>query len=444
MNERNLSAEIRIYILNLNLFKDPEKRAENDVQNQILSTRLYIVSMAASLCVLVLYTSLSYVTKTITIRQPTVNVFKQLQAQYPQTLLCPCTSISIEYKQFVSFQPTFHQICSSDFVKQSWNDYLNSNLIMYALDFRISGSSFFPTLLSFCNLSFQTINRELLVFNSTKYVTRNVQRLDIFQSQSQEMVSLFKQTTTNAFLQLLSVSRQIMTGNALFSGLSTNYGYATVSDNSSYIQSLNQVFFPWTYTPDDNNSSIFCSCKVAPITCDQSSGIYNLTEVTIVLLFTIPGFRTGCSLVESMLTSTMQCFFDQSCINAINDQIYSTSVSPFNATAMSYNSSNSRYKVTTKIQTIVEQLMIEEWNNQTSFDGYFSQCNPSKCVYTYNRQGDAGYIITIVIALVGGLTTILRIIISSLIAVVRRKKRPANSSASAEGKFLTFYLHMRN
>ena len=70
--------------------------------------------MVLALSVLVLYTSLAIVTHTVTVKQPTVNVYTELQTKYSQTLVCPCTQIAIDYEQFISF----HQIkyCISSFV----------------------------------------------------------------------------------------------------------------------------------------------------------------------------------------------------------------------------------------------------------------------------------------------------------------------------------------
>ncbi|CAF0778637.1 unnamed protein product [Didymodactylos carnosus] len=163
-----------------------------------------------------------------------------------------------------------------------------------------------------------------------------------------------------------------------------------------------------------------CSCKTHPTTCGEQSGIIDTDSEH---MYVIPGFRTGCLTVVTLFTSTLECYFDQSCLDTIYTLIYSTSFFPFNATAMNYSSSASRYNTTTKIQEIIEQLMIEQWNNVTSFDSYFSECNPDSCTYIYNKQADWIYVITTIVGLVGGLTTVLRILIPPLVAFIRRKKR---------------------
>jgi hypothetical protein len=80
--------------------------------------------------------------------------------------------------------------------------------------------------------------------------------------------------------------------------------------------------------------------------------------------------------------------------------------------------------------------MIEKWNEQISFSSYYQQCNPVSCVYTYNKQGDLAYVLTTTIALIGGLTTILKIIVPSIVAFIRRKKRPQAIHTDTEGKLV--------
>ena len=122
-NFQSLPSKIKDFVITLNLYKDPEKQSVDDIRQQRISTRLFIVLMIIALSVLVLYTSLVIVTKTVTIKQPTVNVYTELQTKYSQTIVCPCTQISINYEKFISFHPTFHQICSSDFVTEQWINY---------------------------------------------------------------------------------------------------------------------------------------------------------------------------------------------------------------------------------------------------------------------------------------------------------------------------------
>ena len=325
-----LISKIKAFVINLNLFKDPEKQNVHDLRNQQISSRLFVVLMMITLSVLILFTSLTIVTQTVTIQQPSINLYIELQSKYSQTLICPCTQIEVDYEQFISYHPTFHQICSSDFITPQWMIYVsrNNNGYVVATDFRNIAAIYSSSLLKFCNLSSEAINDALLVFNSTKYVTKNVQQTDLFLSETEQIVNLFKQTTAKIYLQALSMSREMVFGNALVSGLITNYGFINFDDNSLDLQ-----FLPFFYTPDDSTS---CSCKLDPSTCGQPNSIYSRSATDPILLFTVPGLWIGCYMIESLFKSTFECFFNQSCLDTIYQMIASTSPRPFNATAMVY------------------------------------------------------------------------------------------------------------
>jgi hypothetical protein len=394
--------------------------------------------MIIALSVLVLYTSLVIVTKTVTVKRPTVNFYTELQTKYSQTILCPCTQISINYQKFISFHPTFHQICSSDFVTEKWLNYFFTSVqqLIWPNDLRGIGPIYFSSLIKLCDLSVETINNALLVFNFTKYTTKNLQEVNLFRSQTEQITTLFKQTTTSSYLLALSMGQQMISGNGLFSEVTANYDYKSVGNNS-----FNQVFAPQIHTfQDSTNGSTNCSCKFYPNTCGERTGIYALNFSSMELLFEIPGFWYGCYMIGALYGSTFECYFNQSCLDKIYQLIASTSANPFNATAMIYNSSNTQYETTTKLQKIIEQLMIEQWNDEILFNSYFEECNPSFCIYTYNTRQDLADIFTTTIGLIGGLTTILKIIvipIVALVAFITRKKRPRPIQIQVNGKLFT-------
>ncbi|CAF0887551.1 unnamed protein product [Adineta steineri] len=122
--------------------------------------------------------------------------------------------------------------------------------------------------------------------------------------------------------------------------------------------------------------------------------------------------------VNQYFVLILNVFFDQTCLQTIYNLTYSISAYPFNAIAMQSNSS--RYNVTTSVQEIIDNLMIEEWNNETSFQFYYKQCNPYLCSYSYDIKGDISYVFAITFGLIGGLTTILKTIIPSIVLMIRR------------------------
>ncbi|CAF1379979.1 unnamed protein product, partial [Didymodactylos carnosus] len=114
---RLLWSRIKDEIRTFNIFRNPEKKTTYDLTNEYYATRLLILCFTIFMVILIIYTTLTTVIITVKVKQPTSSVFlQQLYPKYNQTLNCPCTQISIKYKEFISFQPTFHQLRADEFI----------------------------------------------------------------------------------------------------------------------------------------------------------------------------------------------------------------------------------------------------------------------------------------------------------------------------------------
>jgi hypothetical protein len=76
------------------------------------------------------------------------------------------------------------------------------------------------------------------------------------------------------------------------------------------------------------------------------------------------------------------------------------------------------YKATTALQEIISNLMIEQWNNQTTYQGYFNECQPDECSATYVRRGNVLHIITSMTGLIGGLTKVYKFAVPLMVTIV--------------------------
>ncbi|CAF1135271.1 unnamed protein product [Didymodactylos carnosus] len=175
---------------------------------------------------------------------------------------------------------------------------------------------------------------------------------------------------------------------------------------------------------------------------NKNSGVIIVDNTAHIHLYIIPGFYMGCHTTESLLSSTLECFFDQSCLDAINTHVYNISEYPFDATVLN-SSSKSQFTVNSTLRQIVQQLMIEEWNSEVSFDKYYNSCTPEECAYTYQKRTDLIYILTTITGLLGGLTTIFKLLIPPVVAFFRRKKDPGareRESLHAERLYVGCYI----
>jgi len=113
------------------------------LQEQRIATRVYIICLTTSLLTLATYTLLIWQTKVVTIYNPSIETYEELQKEYPSTLNCPCTTTTMPYKNFIIPEIVMHQICSSDFVSQEWINglYIPDASRYGAIDFRTTANS---------------------------------------------------------------------------------------------------------------------------------------------------------------------------------------------------------------------------------------------------------------------------------------------------------------
>ncbi|CAF5044282.1 unnamed protein product, partial [Rotaria sp. Silwood1] len=94
-------------------------------------------------------------------------------------------------------------------------------------------------------------------------------------------------------------------------------------------------------------------------------------------LFQIPGMMAGCIPLDAMRQSTLECLYNQSCINAI-------SLQPKISQPKALNASLSRFPLNSTIGSIFdESLFIESWQNRSSFEKYYAACAPQSLSYNY-------------------------------------------------------------
>ena len=338
--------------------------------------------------------SLIVVQRTMSFADPTLIDYTQLL--YPihsKSLACPCTQISIEYGKFVDINYTLHDVCSSVFIASNWSLFsarFNGG-IFYSSDIRVAGVYWFQALNGFCQLIQNMMSNSLMQFGSTRYVTASLTPKLLFQSHAQSFIDEFRLSTTNSFLSLLDLVRNTTQANRLFSATGTNYHLLRQSGT-------NEIVIRGTLYGN-------CDCDRTP-TCMVPSSIYQTIGTIDTSVFTVPGLYSGCLLIESLLQSNLQCFYNQACI----DELQGYLSSPSSTDQMIPNALVSdQYSETSTINELLGNLMIEDWSVASRYDAYYNECRPKKCRYVVSARNSAIYVITTLIGIVGGLTTVLKL-----------------------------------
>lgn len=385
-------------LLTMNLFPSiPPSTDEEKLRTQRISTRLFIFSFVISLAVLIGYNSLVDVVMIREVNAPNLTQYLQLYSKYSQTLTCPCRKISVRYDRFLRVNYTLHQVCSSAFVSDDWIAFLPSKLergSYFLNDFRMVSSSIFETMKILCLLSNQTIFDSLSRFYSNDYVALSVTSQQLFQSQSQLWLNEFISSTLIAYLSTLQTIIRTIKSNNLFSLVSSQYVFMKEPKTGAIVK--HEVSYGGCYCSVEN--------------CIINTTIYDYPNATIV--FSTPGLYMGCSMVESLLESTLECFYNQTCIDTLES--YVTKSSPMNVSALD-KSLIGRFPINATMQKIVDQLMVETWNIFIMYQSYYKECKPMKCTYTYVTKHSVIYVATTIFGLIGGLVTILMLVIPELV-----------------------------
>jgi hypothetical protein len=415
----DLIRKVKISIINLNIF-DKYSRDLFKIYRGRIATWLYIVLLAIAICILIIYTSISVQTVSDRIEAPSQEHYEKLQQQYPTTIRCPCTAVSIPNQEFIQITPMYHQLCGSDFVQLWWyNSLLVSDSEYVPANFMNYATTYFRTLAMFCNIANVTVANAMNQFYSTMYVNAQVMPRTLFVLETNAIIDTFLNMTLAEFTNSFSLVNEILHANQYMSGILTN-GIPRIINISSYAAFTE---YPWriiwgTQIGMNENGEI-CSCARDPA-CNVG-GLAGTTWETV------PGVYLRCLIVDSALKSSLLCWYNQSCLVNFLAGYLSTGTSvPQNATVLDDNVT-SRFVPSTLIETIVNEMMIEEWNSSVSYTSFYQNCKPAFCSYTYQERSSMVYIITVLIGLLGGLSIVLRLI-SLFIVKIFIKRTVATAS----------------
>jgi hypothetical protein len=423
-NKKNLRQRGVELLNKINFYEDDESLELND---QLLSTRIYFVLLFISMLSLIIFTGSSVQTIVITVTSPNEQTFKQFSIDYSSTLVCPCSRISIPYGQFLSFSPEYHQICTSDFIHSTWiSSLFNLNMsYTYPLDFRLIASSQFEMIRSFCQISNETINDILQSFGASTVITSNTLFPTTFNQQMTALIDQLQSMTVADNTRMDRILSLSIAQNRIFSGLRTNFYGRNVPGTNAFATYSAVYSKNFTSIPSEINQLCYCSDD---FNCHFPSALFNTSLILTPFgtlwpysssVFFVPGMETGCIPRTSLSQSTFECLFDQICLNRIVFFIQSFAlVKPLNVI-----NSSSRYQMKTTIEEIFQNLMIESWHEKKDFTAYYRACAPQLCTYSYARRFSLVYMMTTLLGLVGGLTVVIHILCPLLIKFTRRRQQ---------------------
>ncbi|CAF1076407.1 unnamed protein product [Adineta ricciae] len=420
-------------IQQVNLYKHIEKRSEEDIRKQRLITRVYLILLGVSFTILLIFTSLSTEIATITEANPSLLTYEELQILHPNTLLCPCSTTTIPYEKFLSLSPVLHQVCSSDWVSDRWLSILQYVVDYNTEDWRNRAYLQFKLLSNLCQLAKNTIDDAVHHFLSQSLIIASVLSEMEFRTQLDATLNQFSQSTITSFGSLVNIARLLTQVDQFYLGSRKN-DWDTIQDPflTGVIQPNNltlQIAFSLPGTRYVNLSSINCICATNS-SCQTSVAVYQMdsvwnSRIYAYISYIVPGSLASCSTFSSLLFSQLFCYYSESnCYSILmtymKDSYYQNVEFPqwYQANPLIYYPNASRYPPNTSISTIVEQIMIEQWNPSYSYKYFYGLCAPKYCTYSLRmRTKTIVEVVIILISMIGGLTFALQIFAPILLNV---------------------------
>jgi hypothetical protein len=145
--------------------------------------------------------------------------------------------------------------------------------------------------------------------------------------------------------------------------------------------------------------------------------VYALWDGDPYYVFDVPGFFMGCFRLDALLNSTLECFYNQTCVDRIKAEVLLPGME-LNVTVLNA----ARNLPNETIDSVVRKLFVHKWSQKISFPNYFAVCAPQLCTYEYIGGQSLISLVTSSISLLGGLSTVFEIVCVVLLWLMKKVK----------------------
>lgn len=281
-------------------------------------------------------------------------------------------------------------------------------------DYRRFLSAHLQFLTGLCELSTKSVHDYIQQFLSSFHITPQLLSKSSFRENLMSLLKHKKSNIRTALHQIQFLIRSINNGNGVISNYGTNYEYTLYSPPFS---SYDTLIHGQTYD-DECSCESYQNCTTQAIFINANSDRRE----------SIRGFKMGCLPSESLLSSTLECFYDPACIRLIQEYTNCTNCIDFTVSSNRLSTNQSRFSINTTVAELMDELFVEDWQTSSNYSSYYHQCAPSLCTYTFTQQFNSFYTVSALISIQGGLAIIFKWITPKLVLLSRelnerRKKR---------------------
>lgn len=273
-----------------------------------------------------------------------------------------------------------------------------------AEDYRNIAFAQFELLSSWCTLANMIVDDALRRFAVSIYVNERMIPLNVFDAQTHTFVDTMKNETRAEFSWTLAIIRNITHANQFIAVSQANA--RLLLDQLSVNQTIRTEGHRFYR---DDGSPCWCSRTFG---CSGPALFFNSTH----LIYQEDSLRSGCFPVENALASSLACWYDEKCFERIRE-LFNNSIMPFENISLLNVNLTSRFDLNSTVETIVNELFVEQWNESISFDLFYNQCAPVQCLYTTDQRNNLLFVATRSIALYSGLNLVLALLVPIIITL---------------------------
>jgi hypothetical protein len=284
-------------------------------------------------------------------------------------------------------------------------------------DFRNFIQVFYNGLNQLCTLAQETVIDSITVFNGSTMLTNQIMSRIQFNNEINVTLNRFQENTPIEFARTLNLIRTTVQGNALIAVFSTNWKLVVAKNGQGRNASFLSV--PITYVDTQQNTS--CSCATSQV-CTIPAQFFNNSYTPY---YTFEGLKLGCYSFETVLRSSLSCFYSAACIYNFRLALpvgypYMMLYQELTGGIVELNSTSTRFNINDTIETLASEMFIESWTSNVSYERFFNSCAASYCTYKVYYRFDALLLLTTFLSVYVGLSLGIHFMVPYIVKMIQK------------------------
>lgn len=253
----------------------------------------------------------------------------------------------------------------------------------------------FQLLRSFCHSSNKTLFDATTNFYADQFISAKLLTPNEFHDQSHTLIADFQTKTATSFRRNLALIVDITLGNQFMSVYETNWYFIPAPDGTNAIYTEARTYRKISITSNQQTQALSVVLESGNCSCGTPRSLYCIDPLVINGNVSVPGMFIGCLPLTSLRFSSLECFYDQLCLDHIQQAM---NLSNLSIMSLNANQSNG-FAVNRSLDEIIDNLMLKKWTNNINYREYFHQCQPTQCTYSIIERNNLLVVFTTLLGL---------------------------------------------